>query len=289
MVYIVKPVKSPDGISTKYVQSTDDSQRIETLYVNQPNKHIICYSTQIGCDCHCKFCYVGRNCQLIRNLTRKEIVEQCENVIADQHLQSVEKPILFSAMGMGEPLMNLDDYIKSIRQLAATHPVSKFALATSGRHPALIVELGRRLRSITNEIQSFKLSISLHATGDLRKYLMPASADIESTKNAVNMFKKISGFPVEYYVTMIKYVTDSADQAYQMAKILCPTTSVGDMPYIKLNRYNPIPGCDFERSPLDRVMRFKQILEAFGYTVEYYETDGSDIGGSCGQILSEPL
>ena len=64
---------SKDTISRKYVQTTADDYRIETLYVDYKNKYIICFSTQVGCNLRCKFCYNGIRHNFKRNLTSKEI------------------------------------------------------------------------------------------------------------------------------------------------------------------------------------------------------------------------
>ena len=102
---------SKDKVSRKYVQTTYDNFRIETLYVDYKNKHIICFSTQIGCNLKCKFCYNGLKHNFKRNLTSEEICNQIENVIKEENINN-DKPILFSAMGIGEPLLNYDNLIK---------------------------------------------------------------------------------------------------------------------------------------------------------------------------------
>lgn len=92
---------STDGITRKYVQRTHDNLKIETTHVNYINKHIICFSTQIGCNLGCKFCYNGIKHNFKRNLTAEEIYTQIENIIKKEKLNG-DKPILFSAMGIGD-------------------------------------------------------------------------------------------------------------------------------------------------------------------------------------------
>ena len=115
-VIITNILNSKDNVSRKYVQSTIDNYRLETLYVDYKNKHIICFSTQIGCSLGCKFCYNGLKHNFKRNLTKEEICNQIENVIIKEKLKN-NKPILFSAMGIGEPLLNYDNLISALHYL----------------------------------------------------------------------------------------------------------------------------------------------------------------------------
>ena len=158
---------SKDTISRKYVQTTADDYRIETLYVDYKNKYIICFSTQVGCNLRCKFCYNGIRHNFKRNLTSKEICNQIENVMNEEK-PNKDKPILFSAMGIGEPLLNYDNLIKAFHILNKKYPNNKFALATTGVNLKNILNLAKDLK----DINKFKLTISLHsADEEKRKYL----------------------------------------------------------------------------------------------------------------------
>ena len=103
---------SKDNVCRKYIQTTTDNYRIETSYVDYKNKYIICFSTQVGCNLRCKFCYNGIKCNFKRNLTSEEICNQIENVLREER-PNKDKPILFSAMGIGEPLLNYDNLVKA--------------------------------------------------------------------------------------------------------------------------------------------------------------------------------
>ena len=71
---------SIDNVCRKYIQTTTDDYRIETSYVDYKNKYIICFSTQVGCNLRCKFCYNGIKCNFKRNLTSEEICNQIDNL-----------------------------------------------------------------------------------------------------------------------------------------------------------------------------------------------------------------
>lgn len=281
-MYIADQIKSSDDMATKYVQTTFDDHRVETLYVNYPNKHIICYSTQIGCPCGCQFCYSGIQAKFSRNLNEDEIVKQCVNVIEDVD-PSEDKPILFSAMGVGEPLLNYFSYIRSIDMLYDKYPNCKFAMATSGSYILGRLDSFARILSSRRTID-FKLTISLHsANPEQRALLMPRAANVDQVIAASKYFKRTAKRPVEYNITLIDGVNDSLMAAHEMIRMFGRHRILSSA-RIKINRFNEIPGCEFKGST--HVDKYIKTLVDAGMHVEYYETNGSDIGGACGQMAA---
>lgn len=266
---------SKDEVSRKYVQITIDGFRIETSYVNYRNKHIICFSTQIGCNLGCKFCYNGIKHNFKRNLTTNEICEQIENVIQKEKLDNV-KPILFSAMGIGEPLLNYDNLIKAFYYFNKQYPNSKFALATTGINLKNILKLSEDLK----DIKKFKLTISLHSANEnKRNNLIPINKSLTSLVKAVNEYQQISGGEVEWNYVLLNDINDSINDAKELFELL------GKDVYIKVNKFNKVENCRLMESK--NVDSFILELRKFGMNVEYYETNGSDINAACGQMISE--
>ncbi len=266
---------SKDTISRKYVQTTADDYRIETLYVDYKNKYIICFSTQVGCNLRCKFCYNGIRHNFKRNLTSKEICNQIENVMNEEK-PNKDKPILFSAMGIGEPLLNYDNLIKAFHILNKKYPNNKFALATTGVNLKNILNLAKDLK----DINKFKLTISLHsADEEKRKYLMPISNDLISLVKTVKKYKAISGREVEWNYVLFNNINDSIEDAKKLFEIL------GKDEYIKINKFNNVKISVLSESKNKDI--FISTLENLGMQVEYYETNGVDIDGACGQMISD--
>lgn len=266
---------SKDTISRKYVQTTADDYRIETLYVDYKNKYIICFSTQVGCNLRCKFCYNGIRHNFKRNLTSKEICNQIENVMNEEK-PNKDKPILFSAMGIGEPLLNYDNLIKAFHILNKKYPNNKFALATTGVNLKNILNLAKDLK----DINKFKLTISLHsADEEKRKYLMPISNDLISLVKTVKKYKAISGREVEWNYVLFNNINDSIEDAKKLFEIL------GKDEYIKINKFNNVKISELSESKNKDI--FISTLESLGMQVEYYETNGVDIDGACGQMISD--
>ncbi len=266
---------SKDNVSRKYVQSTNDNYRIETLYVDYKNKYIICFSTQVGCNLGCKFCYNGLRHNFKRNLTCEEICHQIENVINEEVIKN-DKPILFSTMGIGEPLLNYDNLIESFHYLDKKYPNNKFALATTGVNLEYILKLSEDLK----DISKFKLTISLHSAIEYkRKDLMPISKNLPLLVETVKKYQQVSGREVEWNYVLFEGVNDSVSDAKSLYELL------GKDQYIKINRFNKVEISNLTES--SKVETFISELKKYGIQVEYYETNGVDIDGGCGQMISE--
>ncbi len=268
-------VQSKDQVSRKYIQETNDNHRIETMYVDQSNKNIICFSTQVGCNMGCKFCYNGLKNNFIRNLTFEEICNQIENVLYSENIKN-NKPILFSAMGIGEPLLNYDNLILSFHYLNNKYTNSRFALATCGVNMKCILRLVDDLKDVDN----FKLTISLHsANQNKRKSIMPMSTNLNSLVETVKTYKEISGKKVEWNYVLFADINDSKNDARELFELL------GKDEYIKINRFNKVEISSLAGSK--KVDGFISELKKYNMQVEYYETNGEDINGACGQMISD--
>ncbi len=271
---IVDIFYSKDKVTRKYVQMTNDNNRIETSFVDYKNKYIICFSTQVGCNMGCKFCYNGIKHNYVRNLTFEEICLQIENVLKNEKLDK-DKCLLFSAMGIGEPLLNYDNLIDAFLYLDNKFPNNKFALATSGINLDNIIKLVDDLKDIKN----FKLTISLHSADDtVRKSLIPVSKDVFSLVECVKKYQELSKREVEWNYVLFDGVNDSILDAKKLYDLL------GDDAYIKINRFNKVDISELKAS--SNIQNFINTLKDLGMFVEYYETNGEDINGACGQMIS---
>lgn len=286
-------LKSNDGISLKYIQETGDGYYIETTYVDYPNKHIICYSTQIGCSQRCQMCYNGISNNFKRNLRSREIIDQIQNVVNDLKLYTdTKKDILFSAMGIGEPLANYANYVNSLYKLHLIYPKAKFAVSTSGNYAFRIIDLFKYVmnRNAEDENQiKLKLMISIHsADKSIRKRLMPRSENIDIITYIMSEHELLRNNPVqiEYNIVLIDGINDTDDDAVKLYKLF-KVNNIEDRAHIKINKFNKVSNCKFE--PSKRVEEFIRTLKSLGIkNVEYYETNASDISGACGQMSDNP-
>lgn len=273
MLAIKDKIYSKDGMAIKYIQRTTDNYVIETTYVNHYKKHIICFSSQIGCNVGCQICYSGICSKFYRNLTAQEMYDQVINIIYDLKLD--DKPILFSCMGVGEPLLNYRNVIDAFKMLYHDFPNDKYALATTGIKPNLILQLATDLKQIKN----FKLTISLHATKDsIRKKIIPNIVSINELISIGKKYEEISNHPLEWNYVLLNNINDTEKDALELINLL------GKDAFVKINQYNPVELSTFRGSNEERVNKF---IATLGENIkhEYYQTNGADILGACGQMV----
>ena len=277
---IVAKQKSNDGKTTLYTQETADGRaRVLTTYVDRPEKHIICFTTSIGCQVGCQFCYADAYAMPISS---GELVQQVYLVHKDQGLHEAttrrgapDKPMLFSAMGEGEPLATNASFIAvtdALRTMGEVFARSRLALSTTGMNPDLIRELATQQFPV-----DLKLQISLISPKDsVRKSLMKSSAPLPDIRGAVGYYEQVSRRLVEWNLVLLDGVNDTDIDAYLTARLLGPGACV------KLNGYNQVPDRNLVKSP--RTAEFANILRRCGLKTEIYQTDGWDIGAACGQF-----
>jgi len=277
---IIKSLNSSDGFAIKYLQKTEDNNIIETGYYDL-DEHIVCISSQIGCSMGCIFCstaapidLIKPNLRFVRNLSAKEIIQQVRNVLdlLDKNKLS-EKRILFSYMGMGEPFLNYDNLIKSIKILSRDYSRSRATIATIGTETGLIKKLSHEQFDIL-----LKLHLSLHAPNDeLRKKILPKAGNINNALEALSYFSSTRNVPCKVNYILIKGFNDSGRHATQLAKLL------QNYPFIvklsNLNKFNQL-----EPSSLDKFELFENILNLYNIKTCRFFSIGAEIQAGCGQL-----
>ena len=282
-----KDLRSTDGITRKFVHVTEDNFRIEGTYVNYFNKHIVCFATQIGCSGRCVFCANGLANRFHRNLTTIEMVLQCQSIINEVNTHDtsfMQKPILFSAMGCGDPLLNSVYVCDAFKSLNAKYPHSKFALATTGR---LEQELQLMLDNIYGMEIRFKPTISLHSADDYkRRILLPGAGFLDELMPIMAKYQIHSPHKTreaDYNVVLFDGINDSREDALRIYSLLSSYRLI-PLSTVKINKYNPVDGSPVK--PSQRQYEFVEYLKYLNVNVEIYETNGVDIGAACGQLIN---
>lgn len=259
-------------MSSKYLFEIDGTNgvAIEAVRIKRRTGATACASTQAGCAVGCSFCASGAN-GLVRNLTAGEIVEQ---VMA---LGPGVNRVVY--MGVGEPLMNLEAVLKSMRILRDRQGL---ALPTSGMTVSTIGDPAglKRLREVH---MKFNLTISLHATrDDVRHQLMPGTArhHIEDVVAAAKDWSLRHNRPVTYAYLVFPGLNDARSDVRRLTKWFA-----GGAGRVNLMRWNPVQ----ERTPLpvalDRDLhRMLETLTLGGVEVGVRDTQGLDVHGACGQL-----
>ncbi|OHB60534.1 MAG: hypothetical protein A2167_06275 [Planctomycetes bacterium RBG_13_46_10] len=225
----------------------------------------------------CKFCATAR-VKLRRNLTAAEIVDQVNIVQSDTGRIS---NVVY--MGMGEPLLNYNNVLKSVRIL--NHPAGKnigirhLTISTCGIVPGI--------KKLANEDIQPRLAVSLNApTDSLRTKLMPINAKypIAELLKAVRFYQEKTDQRVTFEYVLIKELNDSAEHARMLIKLLS-----GIMRNVNLIEHNPHPGCGFVGSDNKRIKQFASILERAGIETTIRFRMGRGIKAACGQLGADTL
>jgi 23S rRNA (adenine2503-C2)-methyltransferase len=281
---VVSCQDSTDG-TRKWLIKVEGGSCIEMVYIPEKDRGTLCVSSQIGCALDCSFCATGKQ-GFNRDLNTAEIIGQLWIAAQSFDQFAAKAPRRVSnvvMMGMGEPLMNFNNVVDAMNLMMEDNAYGlskrRVTLSTAGVVPAL-----DQLAGVTD----VSLAISLHAPNDeLRNELVPINRKynlkqfVESAKNYIEkMPDNRRKATVEY--TLMDQVNDRSVHARELAVLL------KELPCkINLIPFNPFPGSDYKRVTNTALNRFRDILQAEGYTVTVRTTRGDDIAAACGQLAGE--
>ena len=286
---------SQDG-SVRYLMAFGDGESVETVWMPEGDsgeagdgteagdeeekgrewqRATICVSSQVGCAVGCQFCLTAL-LGVKRNLTAGEIVGQIISVLNDQKAFPGRERLNLVFMGMGEPLLNFDNFIKAVRLLVAGVgiPESRMTVSTAGIVPR-IYDLGR-------EAVRPKLAISLNASNDqLRSRLMPLNRkwDLEALLRAAREFPLRNRERLTFEYVLLNRVNDSVENAQEVLELVR-----GVRAKVNLIALNPGPGIEFATPEQERVLAFQQVLTRGGVPTFIRRPRGRDIYAACGQL-----
>jgi len=272
---------SIDG-SRKWLLQLADGNCIETVFIPEEGRGTLCISSQVGCSLNCRFCstsWQGFN----RNLTSGEIVGQLVlvNQILRESFGSARVISNVVMMGMGEPLLNLDNVVRAMRVMLDDYAYGlskrRITLSTAGVIPAM-----DKLRKECD----VSLAVSLHApTDELRTRLVPLNRKYPISELLAACRRYVAGDTrrrVTFEYLMLKGVNDTNEHARQLIKL------VRDMPAkVNLIPFNPFPKAGFQRSDPERIDAFWGMLMDAGITTITRKTRGEDIHAACGQLAGK--
>jgi len=259
----------------KFLFQLGDGTRIESVLIPDKKRLTLCVSTQVGCALGCRFCLTGRN-GFKRNLAVSEILNQVLSVretLADR--ESITNVVL---MGMGEPLANYENVLKSIELMlypdAFKFSSRRVTLSTAG----LLPELER----LAQEKIQFRLAISLNATDEeSRSRLMPINRryPLKRVLEACRNFPLRPRARITFEYVLVEGVNDSSQDAKRLLRILRGIPSK-----VNLIPLNEAPGIPFKRPSEEKVKSFQEILMEGGLTAIVRASKGAEISAACGQL-----
>jgi 23S rRNA (adenine2503-C2)-methyltransferase len=280
----VKPARtlaSADKNTIKILFELNDGNKIESVLMKfRDGRNSICVSSQVGCQMGCIFCGTGKM-KFARNLTSEEISDQ---VLYCSHLLSKtgQKVTNVIYMGMGEPFMNYDNVIASIKTLndkkCLNIGIRSITVSTCG--------ICEGIEKLADSGLQVNLAVSLHAAEQkLREKIMPIARKytLSELMNAIGQYVFKTNRRVTYEYVMLKDTNDSEDDAHMLAALL-----KGQLCHINLIPYNATETSGFENSPDSRVARFVHILKKAQIPVTVRVSLGQDIMAACGQLAATP-
>jgi 23S rRNA (adenine2503-C2)-methyltransferase len=238
----------------------------------------ICVSSQVGCAVNCKFCFTAL-LGVKRNLEAGEIVGQIAAVLREQGVEPPLQRVNIVFMGMGEPFLNYDNFMKSVRLLVegVGIPESRMTVSTAGIVP--------RIRDFGQEAVRPKLAISLNGSNDaLRSEVMP----LNRKWNLTELMKAAREFPLRprermtFEYVLIAGVNDAPEQARELVELVR-----GMRTRINLIALNPGTELPYQTPEQERVVAFRQILVDAGILAFVRRPRGRDIFAACGQLKRE--
>lgn len=269
---------SADG-ARKFLFRLQDGVKIESVLIpdmpedtDEKERLTLCVSSQAGCAMRCVFCLTG-SVGLKRNLRAFEIVDQ---VISVQRLINPGRVTNVVFMGMGEPLMNLDEVAEAIKRMTGPMGISKrkVTVSTVGIAPA-ILELARKAPPVN-------LAVSLNAVTDrVRSRIMPVNKKypIKELFEALGRYPLPKRSRITFEYVLLKGVNDSPEDASKLSALLRRVPSK-----VNLIPFNEHEGCEYERPSDDAVLRFQEVLAAKGVSAFIRKSMGADILAACGQL-----
>jgi len=269
--------KLADDGTLKLLLTTVDNESIECVGIPTEKRLTACLSSQVGCPMDCKFCATGKE-GLKRSLKASEILDQI--LFVESEMNRKVTNIVF--MGMGEPLLNIDDLLLSIRSINEDFQISQRRITVSTvAVPRMISKLSEKSFQILGKCQ-FTLAISLHASNQKIREMIIPSAKNYHIKNIVDdckQYVKKTGRRVSFEYLMLSGINDKLDNANELSTLLR-----GFQCHVNLIQYNQIDEVEFKRSSKKNLQLFQSRLLNNGINVSFRKSRGLDKNAACGQL-----
>ncbi len=295
---------STDG-TVRYLMSFPDAQSVETVWMPEGDggeagdgsedeaagdgamageaptqrhswsRASICVSSQVGCAVDCQFCLTAL-LGVKRNLSAGEIVGQVSAVLKDNQAVPRQDRINLVFMGQGEPFLNYDNFMKSVRLLVEGIgiPASRMTVSTSGIVP--------RIQDFAAEPIRPRLAISLNAPNDeIRTRIMPINRkwNLSMLMEAAREYPLKSREVVTFEYVMLGGVNDSLENAREVLQLIR-----GIKAKVNLIAWNPGPEVPFQTPEQSQVLAFQKVLIEGGVPTFIRRPRGRDIFAACGQL-----
>lgn len=272
---------SPTTSTKKYLFSTHDNKKIESVVIPEKERNTLCISTQVGCPLDCKFCATGLM-GYKRNLTPGEVVDQYLLTAKEYGKENITNIVY---MGMGEPLLNYKSTIKSAEIF--THELTKGLSRT--RITVSTAGIAPKIKELADHGLRVKLAFSLHsAFEDIRNKIMPINKKYSLKENVVALkyYAKQTKTRITFEYTMLKGLNDRDEDVKALTKLCSSLPSkINVIPFNSIKHMNPEGiSAHLESTSHENIHQFVDKLRNNNITVMIRQTQGDDIAAACGQL-----
>jgi len=298
MPRITRKFESRDG-TVRYLVEMADGETVETVWMPEGDdgesgdgseagdeiesgtptatwrRTTICVSSQVGCAVNCRFCLTAL-LGVKRNLEAGEIVGQVAAVLREQRVEPPAQRVNLVFMGMGEPFLNYENFMKAVRLLVegVGIPESRMTVSTAGIVP--------RIHDFGRESVRPKLAISLNGPNDeLRSAVMPLNRkwNLRDLMAAAREFPLRARERLTFEYVLLAGVNDAPGHAREVAELVR-----GIRAKVNLIALNPGPELPYQTPEQERVFAFQRILVGAGIPAFIRRPRGRDIFAACGQL-----
>lgn len=271
--------KSSDG-TVKLGMKLHDDRLVEGVMIPDDERSTACVSSQVGCTLSCTFCATGF-LKRERNLEAGEIYDQV--VLLNKHAKAHNGTGLTNIvyMGMGEPLLNYDNVMQSIRYITSPDGLNmaqkRITVSTSG--------VVRGIRRMADEGMKFNLALSLHApTDEKRNKIMDInrSNPLDEVMDALNYFHDKTGNKITFEYILFDGFNDSPKDAEDLLYLTDRVPS-----FVNIIEYNNVLGVELRKAKRENRDAFVEYLRSKEVSVAIRRSRGKDIDAACGQLANK--
>ena len=271
--------RSSDG-TVKNAVRLHDGLIVESVLIPTGTRTTACVSSQVGCSLDCSFCATAR-LKKMRNLNPDEIYDQVAAINKESLLYYNRKLSNIVFMGMGEPLMNYNNVLKSIEKITSPEGLGmspkRITVSTSG--------VPKMIKKLADDEVKFNLAVSLHsAIDEVRSEIMPFSKafPLEELREAIEYWYEKTESRVTYEYVVWNGINDTKEAVQALVKF-CKYVPCK----VNLIEYNPIDDGEFQQAKPDAINNYISNLEMNDIIVNVRRSRGKDIDAACGQLANK--
>lgn len=257
-----------------------DDYVVESVLIPHQTRMTACISSQVGCSLTCAFCATGK-LKRMRNLNADEIFDQVVLVknTANERYKAPLTNIVY--MGMGEPLLNYQEVLKSVQKITSPEGLGmsakRITVSTAG--------VSKMISKLGDDGVKFHLALSLHAANDeKRNKIMPINETntLDNLAASLNYFTEKTGTRPTFEYIAFKDFNDSIQDAKELVSYCRKVKSK-----VNIIEYNSVEGTDFQQTSKERLLAFTNYLETHGVICNVRHSRGKDIDAACGQLANK--